>query len=161
MSRLFLAVWPPRPVVEQLRCLPRPDEVGVRWVRPDDWHLTLRFLGRADPDDVRAALTGFEFGATEVALGPAVGRLGRSAVSLPATGLDELATEIVERTADVGVAPDPRPFTGHLTLARVKRGATCGLVGTPFEASFVASQVVLAESVSHDGGVHYRALRRW
>ena len=54
MSRLFVAVWPPDEVLEELRALPRKDERGVRFVHPDSWHITLRFLGDADPDQAEA-----------------------------------------------------------------------------------------------------------
>ena len=56
VARLFLAVWPPAPVVERLRSLPRPDEPGVRWVPPTNWHVTVRFFGDAEPSDVLASL---------------------------------------------------------------------------------------------------------
>jgi 2'-5' RNA ligase len=42
---------------------------------------------------------------------------------LPVTGLDAVAASVVEATADVGEAPEDRPFFGHLTLARARRGA--------------------------------------
>lgn len=52
MPRLFLAVRPPEDVVAELMSLRRKDQRGVRFVRPEQWHVTLRFLGEADIDDV-------------------------------------------------------------------------------------------------------------
>ena len=41
-----------------MAALPRAEEPGVRWVDPTTWHVTLRFLGEAEVDDVvRALLT--------------------------------------------------------------------------------------------------------
>ena len=56
-SRLFVAVVPPDDVLEAVAALPRPVEPGVRWTRPDTWHVTLRFLGdRVDEGAAVAAL---------------------------------------------------------------------------------------------------------
>jgi 2'-5' RNA ligase len=52
MPRLFLAVRPPEDVVAELMSLRRKDQRGVRFVRPEQWHVTLRFLGDADIDEV-------------------------------------------------------------------------------------------------------------
>ena len=46
--RLFVAAWPPPEVVASLAALPRPDVAGLRWTRPDQWHVTLRFLGHVE-----------------------------------------------------------------------------------------------------------------
>ena len=51
MTRLFVALWPPDEVREELRQLHRKDQRGVRFVPEDNWHVTLRFLGEADVDE--------------------------------------------------------------------------------------------------------------
>jgi len=71
--RLFIAVWPPPEVVDVLRTLERPTIPGLRWTTPDQWHVTLRFIGDADPPDV-GPLPTID---AEVTLGPATARLGR------------------------------------------------------------------------------------
>ena len=55
MARLFVAVWPPDEVVAELMALGRKDRRGVRFVHPERWHVTLRFLGECDPGAARAA----------------------------------------------------------------------------------------------------------
>ena len=62
MARLFVAVWPPEAVAAELTALHRKDQRGVRFVRPENWHITLRFLGDADPDEVIDALDGTTLG---------------------------------------------------------------------------------------------------
>ena len=57
-ERLFVAVWPPDDVLDLLAGLP-----GRRWLESGgraaaQWHVTLRFLGDAEVDAVRAALGG-------------------------------------------------------------------------------------------------------
>jgi LigT like Phosphoesterase len=56
VARLFVAVWPPDEVLETLRAPGRRDRRGVRFVHPNKWHITVRFLGQADPATVAAAL---------------------------------------------------------------------------------------------------------
>lgn len=163
MARLFVAVYPPAPVVESLAALPRPDAPGVRWVPPEQYHVTLRFLPDADPDAVTAAL---DAGAparrqTEVVLGPRVSRLGRTVLCVPATGLEELASAVGQATAECAPPPDPRPFRGHVTLARLKHRAACGLAGAPFEARFEATEVHLVRSVTRAEGAQHERLTSW
>ena len=161
MARLFLAVWPPSVIVERLTSVPRPEQPGVRWVPTENLHLTLRFLGEADPDAVGSALGDLDLPAAEVTLGPAISRLGRSIVVIPAAGLDRLAGVVSDATASIGRPPDPRPFAGHLTLARLKHRAACGVAGTPFHATFDVTEVALVERTPAGRGVRYRTLSRY
>ena len=55
--RLFVAVWPTPAVVEELGALPRPAAPGLRWTTADQWHVTLRFLGDADPGEAADAVS--------------------------------------------------------------------------------------------------------
>ena len=118
MARLFVAVWPPEEVVARLAALPRPDQPGVRWTTRDQWHVTLRFLGEADPADAAGRLARAVLEPAAARLGPRVGTLGAEIVAVPVAGLDDLAA-----AADA-VLDDPpdRRFRGHVTLARVRRG---------------------------------------
>lgn len=160
--RLFLAAWPPADIVAQLEQLPRPDEPGVRWTPPQNWHVTLRFIGPAIIDEVRRRLDGVELPAATAQLGPEVRRLGRDGVVVPVTGVDALARAVTEVTRAVGRPPEDRPFRGHLTIARVRRGDDrCSLVGHRFGASFSVDEVVLARSTLSSTGAHYDAVTRW
>ena len=47
--RLFVATWPPPPVVAALAELEHPDVGTVRWTDPSRWHVTLVFLGNPAP----------------------------------------------------------------------------------------------------------------
>ena len=160
MTRLFVAVWPPREVLAALRRIPRPDEPGVRWVAPERWHMTLKFLGDADRGEVEAGLGAVELPAARAAVGPAVGRLGPSVVVLPVQGLDRLAGAVHEATEGIGSFADPRPFAGHLTLARL-RGASCATEQTPFETSFDVREIALMSSINTSRCAHYETLATW
>jgi RNA 2',3'-cyclic 3'-phosphodiesterase len=47
--RLFVAIWPPPPVVAALAELEHRDVGAVRWTDPSRWHVTLVFLGNPAP----------------------------------------------------------------------------------------------------------------
>lgn len=161
MARLFVAVWPPPSVVEAVaHQVPRPPRPGLRWVPPENWHVTLRFLGRADPDEAARALDRLVAGPAEAVVGPAVTTLGRAVVCLPVAGLDRLAAAVVTATAGVGQPPEDRRFTGHLTLAR-RKGRAAVPTGTPFSARFEVDEVALVASDTRPSGAEYRTLRRW
>ena len=117
MPRLFLAVFPPQDTINRLGELERPEVEGLRWTGPEQWHITLRFLGEAEQGDAEDSLRDFRGSASTVRLGPASRRLGARALVLPADGLRDLAAEVRVRTEAVGQPLDRRDFTGHLTLA--------------------------------------------
>jgi len=161
MARLYLAVWPPEEVVADLTALHRKDQRGVRFVPPESWHITLRFLGEARPEDVRAALEGWSMPAATVRLGPAVDVLAERALVLPATGRDDIAAEVAERTAHLGEPPRKR-FIGHLTLARVKPYAQMPRVlGSMLDAEFLADEVALVQSRLDPAGARYETIDTW
>lgn len=153
MARLFVAVWPPEEVLDLIQALPRPDLTGLRWTRRDHWHATLRFLGPvpdAEPvvDALRARVAP-AVPAAEAVLGPAVDRFGRRVLQVPVAGLDRLAAAVLAATSHIGRPPDGRPFTGHVTLARVAERASVDLrplTGTPLVATWTVEEVTLVRS---------------
>ena len=161
MARLFLAVWPPAELIEQLDALPRLDQPGVRWVPPANWHVTVRFLGEGEPSDVHAALAGATLPTATAVFGPRVRRLGQRALVVPVAGLEELAAAVAAATADVGEPPGSLPFNGHLTLARLRRRATDDLKGAAIAAEVRVAEVVLVRSELSREGATYEIIGRW
>jgi RNA 2',3'-cyclic 3'-phosphodiesterase len=159
VARLFVAAWPPAEVVDELEDIARPPREGVRWTRPDQWHVTLRFLGETSPPVAMAALEQLATTAAQAEVGPALARIGRGYLALPVRGLHDLATAVVDATAAVGDPPDDRSFRGHLTLARLRPGANVGgLAGIPFTARFAVTEVALVHSELHPDGSRYHTL---
>ena len=147
---------------------------GVRWVRLDGLHLTLRFLGPTGEDripalesavaGVAAAAGPFEIGISGADAFPPVGR-PRTLWLDVATGRDSLA-ELAGRLDDVLAAAgwdrDRRPFRAHLTLARadgVRAGSAtvAALKAAAAQISIVSpiDRVVLYESITGDGRARY------
>ncbi|HET6794153.1 MAG TPA: 2'-5' RNA ligase family protein [Acidimicrobiales bacterium] len=158
--RLFLAVWPDAAALAALDALDRPERQGLRWTRRAQWHVTLRFLGQAVPDDVVAALSGWEWPtATTADMGPSTRRLGSGVLAVPVDGLERLAEAVTGLTASIGRPPDRRPFRGHLTLARARHpGLLRGLTGVPAIASWPVGQVTLVSSRTGPGGSAYEVV---
>jgi RNA 2',3'-cyclic 3'-phosphodiesterase len=100
--------------------------------------------------------------ATRATLGPAVTRLGRQVLVVPVDGLVALAAAVTEATADLGRPPDPRPFTGHVTLARARgrRGGAVprSLTGTPIAEHWQVGDVRLVRSHLGSSGARYEDL---
>ena len=164
--RLFVGVAPPDDVLDLIADLPRPAQSGLRWTTREQWHVTLRFLGEVeDPEPVVDALESGglrRVGACEATVGPAVTALSRHVLSLPVAGLDDLAAAVVAATRTFGRPPEPRPFQGHVTLARTT-GATrqsvrrlAGeVVGQELSARFRVADVRLVRSHLGRGGARY------
>lgn len=162
MSRLFVCLWPPEEVVDALEELHRKDQVGTRFVRPENWHVTLRFLGDADPNHVAEALDGARFEPTSVVLGPAVDVGNGGVLFIPAVGAEHLAAEVVRVTRGLGDEPVRSRFLGHITLARMKKRANVPrALGELVTASWTPTEVALVESNRRSDGVRYETLATW
>jgi RNA 2',3'-cyclic 3'-phosphodiesterase len=156
--RLFVAVTPPPAVLDRVAELARPERPGLRWTTRDQWHVTLRFLGEVlDAGPVEAVLRAVRWPAASMWMGPEVAALGRHVVMLPVAGLDGLAALAREATAALA-EPEPRPFVGHLTLARVRQGSAAQLAGEPFESETGVEAVSLFRSRLHPDGARYEEL---
>lgn len=148
----------------------------VRWVREDGLHLTLKFLGEVDAEQLPAVEQGFlaacantpritlsarEFGAFPTLRRPRVIWAGLDAD--PAVEL--LAHRLEQGFAPLGFAPEGRPFRPHVTLGRVKEGAWLpGEVAEELEGAHpvgadLVDRVALLESQTGPGGARYREVR--
>jgi RNA 2',3'-cyclic 3'-phosphodiesterase len=162
MARLFVAVWPSEDVVEELRSLRRKDQRGVRFVEPESWHVTLRFLGEADPDEATAALDQAALPTAHATFGPAVDVVGERALVVPVSGLDDLASAVRDATAHLGEPPPRRRFVGHLTLARVKpHAAMPEALGAMVRAEMPVQEVALVRSRLAPDRARYDTVATW
>ncbi len=159
MARLFIAAYPPASVVEALSGLPRSAVDGVRWTNPDQWHVTLRFLGECE---VPLALDRFHevVGVPATARSGRIGRLGRGALVVPIVGLGQLAKSVRSSTEGLGRADGGETFFGHLTLARLRGAPACGLLDHPVEVSWEVNEIALVESVLEATGARHTVIAR-
>ena len=85
--RLFIAVWPPPDVLDTVARLDRPDVPGLRWTTPDQWHVTLRFLGQCEVEEVERAWEGVAHSPVgRATMGPVTSRFGRRILHVPVDG---------------------------------------------------------------------------
>ena len=168
MPRLFTALLPPPDVVEAL-ARARGGLLGARWIEPDDYHVTLRFLGDIDArtaDAAVAALDEVKRSGAPVAfegLGWFGGDKPRAIVAKvkPTPALVELAADHERRMRRLGLAPETRHFTPHVTLARLRGVGPAAVAdylamhGRLEAPGFVAESFVLMSSRDGVGGGPY------
>jgi 2'-5' RNA ligase len=166
VRRLFVAIWPPPEILDRLAELDRPKVDGLRWTTREQWHVTLRFLGPVpEVEPVAAALEGLSAPRpTKAAVGPAVGRFGQRVLHVPVGGIEAMAAGVVAATAGVGRPPEDRPFSGHVTLARVTKHAKVDLrplAGARVAGDWEVGAVCLVESRLSPHGSRYEVLEEF
>jgi 2'-5' RNA ligase len=161
--RLFVAVEVPEDVRAAVAAVERPAGGDVRWSDPSAWHVTLRFLGEVDAVPAIDALTAVAGPPAVAVVGRVPRRLGPTAVVLPVDGLDELAAVVGRAFAGLP-GEEGRPFTGHLTLGRLRRAGRWprgGVGPLPAEVSWPVTSVALVEShLEHGSPARYEVLAR-
>lgn len=147
----------------------RPGGDGVRWVAPDHYHLTLRFLGNVaateiaplaeHAQDAMARFTPFALTLGAPFAFPSA-RQPR-VIALPAQpegALAALAAELERVAVARGLAPEPRVLRAHLTLGRVRAQRLPPLDGPAPAGSLDVRELVLFRSDLAREGAHYTPL---
>jgi 2'-5' RNA ligase len=168
MPRLFTGVEIPPEVGQALASL-RGGLPGARWIDPENYHLTLRFIGDVDDAtahdvaDMLGRIRRTDFELHMEGLGSFGGRKPRAVVAkvTPAQGLMEVQAEQERLMQRIGLEPEGRKFMPHVTLARL-RDSTSRQVAEYLAArgyfrtsSFRVSRFVLFSSRSSVGGGPY------
>jgi len=133
--RSFLAFELPVEIREQIRVISKElkkTALPVRWVKADNIHLTILFLGSVDEDTIddieeKANLVVKGFSAFRIRLN-AVGvfphwrrpRVIWIGLNGDIGRLSDLRDELQEELKALGFMPEKRPFRAHLTLGRFK-----------------------------------------
>ena len=168
MPRLFTGLEIPGALCERLARV-RGKLEGARWIDPENYHVTLRFLG--DVDDIVASdfaeqlsrVSGTAFEIAIDGLGSFGGRSPRS-VWANVVGGEALARlqQANERAATaIGHAPESRNFKPHVTLARLRRSKPAAVAeylehhGAFISARFAVERFVLYSSRPASGGGPY------
>jgi RNA 2',3'-cyclic 3'-phosphodiesterase len=179
--RLFVAVTPPPEALAGLQAAVAPARAshpGLRWTGPEDWHVTLAFLGEV-PGPVAARLA--------PGLADAAGRHRPFPLALAGAGafpaartarvlwcgldgdrraLAALATAVAAAATEAGAPPPDagRPFRPHLTLARTRAPADARDLVAALAAyagpRWLAGRVELIES-RPGGRPRYRTAGHW
>ena len=134
--RLFVAVDPPPQLRDSLDAAIGARDEQLRWVPPEQWHLTLVFCGEVTEQVVpelterlgRAAARTSPFALRLQGAGTFPKQAARTRVLWAGVGGDVPAmTRLAERCAAAarrsGIDVEDRSFRPHLTLARARRDA--------------------------------------
>lgn len=147
---------------------------GVSWVRPENIHLTLKFLGEVGEDDIPAVgqaldetaschrpfdLSGRGLGAFP---SPSRPRVIWAGLEGDRESLSRLARDVEERLSALGFPAEERPYHPHLTLGRVKNpSGPAGLEKILRETGAdslgplpVAVLLLMKSTLAPDGAVH-------
>lgn len=186
--RLFWAIDLPPDAVEAVLAArdalaARAAAAPVRWVDPEQVHLTVKFLGDAEADGpvADAVAAGVRQGPFDLELGPVGSFGGRSLRTIwvglggDVAALEALADQVERACRPLGFPRERRAYHGHVTLGRVrpKRGrgggraaltelaAAVRAAGPPEAAPFRVDELVLYESTLEPGRpAVYTPLRR-
>jgi RNA 2',3'-cyclic 3'-phosphodiesterase len=140
--RLFVALEIPKAVRENLAAAQRQvlkkvqkdllaAGTELRWVRPENFHVTLKFIGQASSEELAAITEELRGVRPEGAVKATIRGLGYAshakrggvlwATMEASEFLKMLAGQIDRRLARLGIPAEERAFLPHLTLARCKQ----------------------------------------
>ena len=172
--RAFVAVFPPPELREEALARARRLALRgrVRWSKPENIHLTLKFLGDVREeilDGLCAALEEvcgrhaiFDAGLAGFGAFPSARRaqILWAGIGMGSTRLSSLATDLDAVLAPLGFEREKRPYTPHLTLGRA-RGQPASFEPRPEEyiGEFRVRRVELTESTLTPEGAVYRTVR--
>ena len=142
----------------------------VRWTKPENVHLTLKFLGDVREEaleDLRAVLSeacaghaSFDVGLAGLGAFPSARR-----ARILWFGIDEGAEALISLAADVGGAlaslgfeREKRSYTPHLTLGRIRDRPAALDLPNPRKLGFRVQRVELVESTLTDRGATYETI---
>ncbi|WP_101295106.1 RNA 2',3'-cyclic phosphodiesterase [Halegenticoccus soli] len=157
------------------------DAEGLRFVDPDQAHVTLKFLGETPEDRVSAVEDAIETAVDDAGVDPFEATLAGLGVfpsldyiSVVWAGVGDGAPEMtrlheaVEReTTALGFEPEDHEFTPHVTLARMNDARGKDLVRRTVEGhdaslgSFRVDQIRLKESTLTPDGPEYSTVSRF
>jgi 2'-5' RNA ligase len=171
MPRVFVAIEIPDGIKRDLTQYV-PEVRGARWVPAEQNHLTLRFIGDLSPQQLAALktslsgirCTGFPLTLQGVGHFPPGRRPPRVLwIGIqPSRALSELQQQVECAVTAVGIPPEERPFSPHLTLARLKEDSASAVAA--FEARhrelayppFEVTEFILFSSVLTPQGAQHR-----
>ena len=168
MPRLFAGLEIPAEIGQSLSNL-RGGLPGARWIDPENYHVTLRFIGDIDgmsANEIASMLFRINRKPFEVkvqGLQSFGGKKPRAVVASvePSRPLIELQAELERLMQRLGLDPEGRKFTPHVTLARLHDASSQDVAdylsvrGYFPSRTFMASRFVLFSSRASTGGGPY------
>ncbi len=176
--RLFVALAIPAGVRQRLGDLIRllrDADASLRWVAPQNLHVTLKFIGEVPAEQSTRigdalesiACAPFDFEVRGLGFFPNARRPSVLWVGITQVEqISKLAAEIDRVLAKVGTVPDTRPFSPHLTLGRFKLTRVSATLAKAIDQEkdrglgrIAVNEFHLIESRLKSGGPEYTTLR--
>jgi RNA 2',3'-cyclic 3'-phosphodiesterase len=178
--RAFIAIPLPFSVIQTAGSIQdgfRAKGLRLKWVRPENIHLTLKFLGEIELEklaDITAVLhevgkdfSSFSLSARGVGVFPNV--QAARVIWMGLTGelyvLEKICEKIEKGLIPLGFIPEKRAFKGHLTLGRMSDRVPAALLQEAITAlseietgSFRADRIELIQSNLQPNGPVYKQL---
>jgi 2'-5' RNA ligase len=180
MTRAFIAFKLPADVVDSLRVLQsglKKRGLNLRWVHPENIHLTLKFLGDVPTEELQEVkhVIGevarhqvvFSLEAKGLGVFPTVkkARVLWSGIHGDVIRLNSLQGTLDQSLAALGFEPEKRSFRGHLTLGRFKGrvdgkrlAAMISEFGSYASPPFASERLILFQSDLKPSGAVYTEL---
>lgn len=178
MLRVFIGIGLPSPVKNILKQAQNKAEEEIkkaRWVRPENIHLTLQFLGNCEDElvpridqalaSVASKTEPFEFTIAKLGAFPSVkrSRVLWAGIEEGAFEIEKLHEQVENAMMPLGFMPEKRKFHSHITLARLKVPQD---VGKAIENARMLSiqepvevrRITLFQSQLNKGGAIYSSL---
>ena len=159
--RSFIAINLPDTVKTNLGAIIgrlRPTVPPAKWVAPSNLHLTLKFLDEISEDQIGPLTQAIQRGlAKHPAINFRIGGFGafpsdRRArvfwvgISEGADALVTLAASIDKEVVKLGFTPEERPFSAHITLARLREPAPLvGMLGVASATGYNSPPISVAQ----------------
>ena len=181
--RSFIAIELPHELKLELTQLEAQLKTGnqpwVKWVNPDSIHLTLKFLGNIAVDraaeitramkEAAQGIAPFHLRVKGLGVFPSLRRVRVAWVGISGEvdKLSQLQKRLESNLTPLGFAPEARPFTAHLTLARLNERVSLDdqqkfgqlIANTRFETAcdiYVAALSLMKSQLTREGAIYNR-----
>lgn len=150
---------------------------GVKWLRPGNMHLTLKYLGEIDSNNVgsiiealeKAAITfdpfQYSFGGTGVFPHPLKPRVFWIGMQKGRKETTEIAEKVELHLTEIGYAKESREFYPHLTVGRLRNQINKQVLNRFLEEekNFTTplaelDEIVLYQSILESSGARYKQI---
>lgn len=142
---------------------------------PQNWHITLRYIGAMDDVSLDRLLAGLDQAGLGGPFTLRAGGLGAFPKPSRATvlwiglshgsdRLERLAESVQDVVDGIGLGREERPFVGHVTLARIRPPVDVRRLISSVDVPAVTipvDEITVFESVQVDGGTAYRPIERF
>lgn len=153
-----------------------PSGVKATWVKPENMHLTLKFLGDTPANDLAgvcravteaaAGISAFDIECAGAGAFPSLARARTLWIGVrdPEKKLERLQRAVEDALAELGFRPEHRRFQPHLTIGRVRPSPAAAIAelgrlleqhaNFPPAVSDVSEVVVFTSQLERSGPVH-------